>query len=84
MVSVTDNKLKDIIIKNLRHKINPESITEDINIVENFRIDSLQLTKILVDIESEFGIKFDDPSEIINILSSLKKLKEVIQVKLSE
>jgi acyl carrier protein len=76
-------RLKKIILKNLRFKVKDGDIEDGMNIVKTFRIDSLQLARIFIDIEGEFQIKFDDPGEIVKILSTFGSLKEYILRKLS-
>lgn len=46
-------------------KINSSLITEDTNILD-FDIDSLGILKIIMDVETSFGVRFDD-EEIVEI-----------------
>ncbi|MCP3660225.1 MAG: acyl carrier protein [Bacteroidetes bacterium] len=55
-----DEKLKDIIVKNARIKVRIEDIIGASDLIDNFGYDSVQLIQLVVDIEKEFGIEFDD------------------------
>ncbi|MCX7923154.1 MAG: phosphopantetheine-binding protein [Clostridia bacterium] len=78
-----DEKLKKIIIKNLKMSVPQEDITDDVNIIKLFALDSLQVVKIMVDIEIEFDIKFENEGEILDVLVNYKKLKDYIVDKIA-
>jgi acyl carrier protein len=79
-----DDRLKKIIIKNLKFKVPDNEIDETLNIIKAFGLDSLQLVKIIDGIEMEFDIRFSDLSIVNDAFSSYGSLKEYILNNMSD
>jgi acyl carrier protein len=78
MQGIIDAKLKKIIIKNLSMSISESDIEDDANIVKVFGLDSLQLVKIVTEIEEELGATFSDEDTMYEAFSSYRKLLDYI------
>lgn len=73
-------KVKKIIEKKLKD-MNIESMDENINFLETYNIDSIGLMQIVFNIESEFNIVFEEENLLIENLSTISKLADIISAK---
>lgn len=79
MENQIDDILRKIIIKNLRLRVQESDIEENTNIIKTFSIDSLQLVKIISDIEAKFGLEFLSDDEVLDAFRSFKNLKAFVE-----
>ena len=73
-----DIKLKKIVLNNSNcsQNISPDEMFDDFNIVENLGFDSLGLIRLIVEIENNLNISFDESEltyEMISIYGNIRK-----------
>lgn len=78
MHEIIEEKLKSLIIKNTRIKFEIIEIEDDLNLINDLLYDSLSFIQLIVDIEREFKIKFEDEKLDLSYIESYKNLKNYI------
>ena len=84
MDSTVEAKLKELIIKNLLMNVSEEDITDETDLVRDFVLDSLQMLRLVWDIEIAFGISIQNQDSMVKLVSKYKLLKEYVLKRLSE
>lgn len=74
-------KLNKILIENGRIKISEEDIFEDSNLINDFGYDSLLIIKLIVEIEEEFNINFEDEELNSTLFLEYKCLVKLVETK---
>lgn len=82
MVEQIEMRLKQIIMKYSKLRIRPEDITNKSVIINDFGYDSVSTIKLVIDIENEFGIVFEDEDMDMGKLGRYASLKEVVTKKI--
>lgn len=77
-----DEKLKDMISKNLRGGISNSEIEDSTNIIEDFGFDSIQMIRLISAIEVEFDIEVDSEYLIVEKFSEFSGIRKYIEEKL--
>ena len=83
------NIVKDIIIKNLPVIESPsnkeDNIIKDSSIlIEDLGYDSIQFIQLIIDLEKEFNIEFNDEMILMESLSTIEKLISTIEFLVSQ
>ena len=73
-----EKELKNLIIKNSILRISESEITDESDIINDFGYNSITIIQIVIDIEREFGIEFEEDDLAIDIIGNYKTLKEYI------
>ena len=74
------NRIAQIIINELKLKdVTPETFDPNLDLIEDLRIDSMELTTIVVVLQDEFGVKVDEDD--FGQLTTLAKITEYIDRK---
>lgn len=68
-------KIRDIIAD--RTDIDADNITLETNMKEDLQVDSLDLFQIISDIEDEFGIDIDSPSDIVYVRDAVEMVERL-------
>ncbi len=68
-------KIRDIIAE--RTDIDPKNITPETNMKEDLQADSLDLFQIISDMEDEFGIDIDSPSDIVYVRDAVEMVERL-------
>ncbi len=84
MDNTVEAKLKELIIKNLLMNVSEEDITDETDLVRDFVLDSLQMLRLVWDIEIAFGISIQNQDSMVKLVSKYKLLKEYVLKRLSE
>ncbi len=84
MDNTVEAKLKELIIKNLLMNVSAEDITDETDLVRDFVLDSLQMLRLVWDIEIAFGISIQNQDSMVKLVSKYKILKEYVLKRLSE
>jgi acyl carrier protein len=73
-------RVAEIIINELKLKdVTAESFDENLDLIEDLGIDSMELTTIVVVLQDEFGIRIDEDD--FSQLTTLAKITSYIQAK---
>ena len=73
-------KVAEIIINELKLKdVTPQTFDPNLDLIEDLGIDSMELTTIVVVLQDEFGVKFDEDD--YSRLTSLARIVEYIENK---
>jgi len=81
---IIEQKLKTIILKNASLDYIENDITDNSDLVEDLKFDSIRIIQLIVDIESEFKIQIEDDFLLIELISNYKSLKTHVINMLSE
>ena len=76
-----EDHLKQIIVERLFLSIKPEEIGDEDNLTEDHGIDSVQVLEIVVGLEEEFGISFEDEDFDIKIFKTVKSIADCVRGK---
>ena len=63
-------KIDELIVKNSSCNIRPEILNDTTNLIEDLNFDSISIMALIVDIECEFDLEFEDEVLLINNISS--------------
>ncbi|MEN5196998.1 acyl carrier protein [Sphingobacterium faecium] len=78
-------RVKQILSEKLDISYNLEEITPDISLLEDgIGLDSISIVNLIVMIETEFKISFDEEDLSMDMFSNLNKLCEVIENKVNK
>ncbi|MDP4180726.1 MAG: phosphopantetheine-binding protein [Bacillota bacterium] len=83
MIKGIDERLKKVIAKNIRIGISADEITDESNLIEDFVFDSIQVIKLIGDIETEFDIFVDDEAMVIDKFTRYGALRDYVEGKLA-
>lgn len=73
-------RIAEIIINELKLKdVTPETFDENIDLIEDLGIDSMELTTIVVVLQDEFAVKIDE--EDFGQLTTLAKITQYVESK---
>lgn len=79
-----EQKLKDVIANVATQDVDAESITEKTILTNDLGYDSVQVIKLVVELENEFNIEIDDDDLDIENLTVYSKLHKMIERKTKE
>jgi len=78
VVNDIDARLKSIIIKNAKAEITNEDINDNSDFIGDFGYDSISIMQIIIDVEKEFSMQFDDNDLHLANLGNYGRLKSYI------
>ncbi|MFW5868669.1 MAG: acyl carrier protein [Armatimonadota bacterium] len=70
-----------MIVERLFLDADPDAIKDDENLMENYEIDSVNLFEIVVGLEEEFGISFEDEDFSVDLFATVNNLAEYVEKK---
>ena len=76
-----ENRLYKIISNISEIPINSDSMN-DVDIINDYNFDSVKMVQLIIDIEMEFDICFEDDELEIDKLNTIEKLKKIIESKI--
>ena len=76
-----EDRLKELIVERLFLKIDPGDIGDEDNLMDDHGIDSVQLLEIVVGLEEEFGVSFEDEDFDIEVFKTVKSIAECVRGK---
>ncbi|MSB16638.1 phosphopantetheine-binding protein [Finegoldia magna] len=68
-----NKEIYEKVVEGLKNEFNRDDINEKTRFVEDLQADSVRLLEIVMDVEEEFDIEFDDEK-----LSELKNVEDVV------
>ncbi len=81
MENNVNERLKQIVAKNLRIGISIEEINDNSNLISDFLFDSIQVLRLIADIEREFDIVVENEYLVIETLTRYSSLREYVESK---
>lgn len=78
MAQFVEEELKQIILRNLTMRITADEITDESDLVRDFVLDSLQMIRLVMDLEDHFSICIRNEELLVDLISKYKSLKEYI------
>lgn len=78
-MDTVDVRLKTIILKIMRIGINMEDIEEDTNLIEDLLFDSIQVLRLISNIEDEFAITIENEDSLVELVQNYNLLKEYVE-----
>lgn len=76
-----EERLKRMILDIASLDIDIDCIDDDTLLIEGLGYDSVKLIELIIEIENEFEIEIDDDYLDIGVISSYKKLRDVVEKK---
>jgi len=76
-------QIKEMIVERLFLDADPSAIADDENLMENYEIDSVNLFEIVVGLEEQFEISFEDEDFTVDLFATIDSLAEYVERKRS-
>lgn len=77
-------EIKQMIVERLFLDADPAQMGDDENLMENYEIDSVNLFEIVVGMEEQFGISFEDDDFSVDLFATVDSLAEFVERKRAE
>ena len=77
-------EIKAMIVERLFLDADPAQMGDDENLMENYEIDSVNLFEIVVGMEEQFGISFEDDDFSVDLFVTVDSLAEFVERKQAE
>lgn len=72
-------KLKLLVIKYAGENFKDVELKDDTNLIDDLGYESINLVELLIEIENELGIDFDEVDELIEAFDTFGSLKNLIE-----
>jgi acyl carrier protein len=79
-----EQKLKEIIAKNSKIRVNTEGITEDTNLITDLGFDSILIVRLVTEVELEFDFEFESQYLTLSYIGIYKRLRNYVIKKINE
>ena len=76
-------QIKEMIVERLFLDADPNAIADDENLMENYEIDSVNLFEIVVGLEEQFEISFEDEDFSVDLFANVNSLADYVERKRS-
>lgn len=76
-------QIKEMIVERLFLDADPQQMADDENLMENYEIDSVNLFEIVVGLEEQFEISFEDEDFSVDLFATVNSLAEYVEAKRS-
>jgi acyl carrier protein len=76
-------QIKEMIVERLFLDADPSAMGDDENLMENYGIDSVNLFEIVVGLEEQFEISFEDEDFSVDLFANVNSLAEFVERKRS-
>lgn len=74
-------QIKEMIVERLFLDVDPAQIGDDENLMENYDIDSVNLFEIVVGMEEQFDISFEDEDFSVDLFATVNSLADFVDKK---
>jgi len=74
-------QIKEMIVERLFLDVDPAAIGDDESLMESYEIDSVNLFEIVVGMEEQFGISFEDEDFSVDLFATVDSLAEFVERK---
>jgi acyl carrier protein len=76
--------IKELVVECLFLDVDPSSIKDDENLMEAYSVDSVNLFEIVVALEDDYGISFEDDDFDVETFSTVGSVAELVKRKQAE
>ncbi len=76
--------IKELVVECLFLDVDPSSIKDDENLMEAYSVDSVNLFEIVVALEDDYGISFEDEDFDVETFSTVGSVAELVKRKQAE
>lgn len=76
-------QIKEMIVERLFLDADPGEMADDENLMENYEIDSVNLFEIVVGLEEQFDISFEDEDFSVDLFATVNSLADYVHRKRS-
>lgn len=73
-----ESRLMKLIIEQGKGEINGIEFSDELNLIEDLMFDSISFLELIVEIENEFGIEFDEEDIDIDSFSNYGNLRKLL------
>jgi len=77
-------RIKELVVQCLFLDVEPPSIGNDENLMEVYSVDSVNLFEIVVALEDDYGISFEDEDFDVETFSTVASIAELVKRKQDE
>jgi len=81
MSDTIEDRLKTMIVERLFLKIEPSEIGNEDDLMDTLGVDSVQIFEIVIGLEEEFSVVFEEEEFDIELFKSVKTMTDAIQEK---
>lgn len=81
MSDTIEDRLKTMIVERLFLKIEPSEIGNEDDLMDTLSVDSVQIFEIVIGLEEEFSVVFEEEEFDIELFKSVKTMTDAIQEK---
>lgn len=74
-------KLKKIVIKHARKKVNENELTENTDLLKDLCYESINIVQLMTDLEANFDFVFEDDEIDFDVICNFGKLSKFVQMK---
>ena len=74
-------QIKEMIVERLFLPVDPGEISDDENLMESYEIDSVNLFEIVVGLEEQFDISFEDDDFSVDLFATIDSLADYVEQK---
>jgi acyl carrier protein len=78
-MNTVDEKLKSIILDTMRIGIDLEDIEEETDLINDLLFDSIQILRLISNIEDEFAITIENEDSLVELVQNYRLLREFIE-----
>ena len=83
-MSDLQNKIKELICKDVLVGITVDEIANDAGLVSDLHLDSIQMMELIAGLENEFSIVLEDEDLDMQIFSTVESLAKLVGLKLEK
>ncbi len=76
--------IKELVVQCLFLDVDPSTIKDDENLMEAYSVDSVNLFEIVVALEDDYGISFEDEDFDVETFSTVASIAELVKRKQGE
>jgi len=75
------DRIKELVVECLFLNVEPASIKNDENLMEVYNVDSVNLFEIVVALEEDYGISFEDEDFDVETFSTVASIADLVERK---
>lgn len=79
-----EGRIKELLVERLFLKVTPEDIGDDDVITETLGVDSVSVFEIVVGLEEEYGLSFEDEDFNMEVFRTVHAIADFVRTKLGD